>query len=370
METFINSRMTISEFIAAIFDKRKTAGVAAMAKLPSGNKAAYTLFTDKKSAENCIPFFPAMPVNAAKAVSKFTRQASPSKEVAMFLRPCELRALTELVKIKQAGLDNLLLISFDCGGVFPFQEISISDEEKLKSYVDAFKNGKNCEGIRPVCTACTKFVPKENQADIVISLIGRKPHDPLVMSFPTEKGKNTAKALGIDLSDKTDTCSVGPSPAVESLFKERDEKEKKLKEKIKTGFTDTDGLVSMFDRCISCHACSYVCPICYCKNCYFDSQTFEYFSESYFIRMGEKGALRLPVDKTLFHVGRLSHMGLSCVACGMCEDACPVNIPVSQIFKTIGSEAQAVFDYIPGKDLNEALPLLTYSESELETFED
>ncbi len=369
MVTFINSHMTISEFIAALFDKGKIAGLAATAKLPSGDKAAYTLFTDKESAKNnCIPFFPSMPVNGAKAVSKFTKQESCSKEVAVFLRPCELRALTELVKIRQANIDNLLLISFDCGGVFPFKDINLSDEEKLKSYRNAVEKGENCEGIRPVCSACTRFLPEKsviNQADIIISLIGRKFDDSLALAFPSDKGKETAKALGIDLSGE-----VKPSPLAAELTGKREKEEKALKEKTKKELSDTAGLISTFDRCISCHACSYVCPICYCKNCYFDSQTFEYFSESYFIRMGEKGALRLPVDRTLFHIGRLSHMSMSCVACGMCEDVCPVNIPVSRIFKTVGSETQSLFNYIPGKDPDEPLPLLTYSENELEAFED
>ncbi len=363
MQTLIDSRMTMPDFIAALFDKLDLAGVAAMTKLPSGEKAAYTLLTDKDDIEDCVPYFPAMPANAARAVSKFTRQAPPSKQVAVFLRPCELRALTELVKIKQAAVDNLLIIGFDCAGVFPFSKIRLSDELKLKEYREAVAKGKNCEGIRPVCSACTRFVPEG--ADIAISFIGRNLDEPLVLSFPSEKGKEAAKTLGLDSSSK-----VEASPAVDSLAEERGGAEKKLTEKIEEALSGTDGLISVFDKCISCHACSHVCPICYCKNCYFESQTFEYFPESYFTRMREKGALRLPVDRVLFHLGRLSHMGLSCVACGMCEDACPVNIPVSQIFKTAGAKAQALFGYIPGKNRDEPLPLLTFSERELEEFED
>jgi len=86
--------------------------------------------------------------------------------------------------------------------------------------------------------------------------------------------------------------------------------------------------------------------------------------------MTAKGALRMPVDRILFHLGRLSHMGVSCVACGMCEDVCPVDIPVSRIFKTAGSKAQALFDYIPGENSDDLLPLLAYAEQELEGFED
>ena len=363
METMIDSRMIMTDFLAALFDKLDVAAVAAMSKLPSGEKAAYTLFTDKSGLKECVPFFPAMPANAARAISKLTREEAPSKTVAVFLRPCELRALTELIKIKQASLDNLLIISYDCSGVFPFQKINLSDETKLNAYQDAVSTGKNSEGIRPVCAACTRFTPRG--ADIAISIIGRSADQPLVLSFPSEKGQTAAKQLGLDVSK-----TVEASPAVESLARERKTAEEALTEQVNESLSGAQGLVNIFDRCISCHACSYVCPICYCKNCYFDSQTFEYFPESYFTRMTAKGTLRMPVDRVLFHLGRLSHMGISCVACGMCEDVCPVNIPVSQIFKTAGSKAQAVFDYIPGENSDDPLPLLAYAENELEEFED
>ncbi len=363
METFIDSHMTIPDFIAALFDEYKIAGVAAMAELPSGRNAAYTLFTDKEDAKKCIPFFPVMPVNAAKAVSKFTGQKSPSEIIAVFLRPCELRALIELVKIKQASLDNLLIISFHCNGVFPFQDIDLPDKKKLDIYKTAAKEGKSCDGLRPVCSACTRFVPEGS--DISISTAGQNSHESLVISFNSERGKDAAKALGLDLSDHSDLL-----PALELMGGERIRAEKELTKKIEKNLADTEGLISIFDRCISCHACSHACPICYCKNCYFESQTFEYFPESYFTRMEEKKALRLPVDRILFHLGRLSHMGLSCAGCGMCEDVCPMNIPVSQIFKTAGAKAQSVFHYTPGKDPDTPLPLLTYMENEFEEFED
>lgn len=154
------------------------------------------------------------------------------------------------------------------------------------------------------------------------------------------------------------------------MASQRQAAEAALKAEAASLLVDAAGLVNVFDRCIACHACSAACPICYCKNCYFDSQTFEYFPESYFTRMAAKGALRLPVDRILFHLGRLSHMGASCVACGMCEDVCPVQIPVSRIFKTVGSRVQDLFGYTPGEDPDAPMPLTTYAEKELEDFAD
>jgi formate dehydrogenase subunit beta len=63
-------------------------------------------------------------------------------------------------------------------------------------------------------------------------------------------------------------------------------------------------------------------------------------------------------------------MGSSCVACGMCSDVCPVDIPVSEIFKAGGESIQGVFNYQPGQNLDAPLPLVTYQEKELHEMED
>jgi len=57
-------------------------------------------------------------------------------------------------------------------------------------------------------------------------------------------------------------------------------------------------------------------------------------------------------------------MSLSCVSCGACEDACPVSIPVAQIFTMVGDQTQEYFDYAAGRDRAEPLPLQGFEEQE------
>ena len=57
-------------------------------------------------------------------------------------------------------------------------------------------------------------------------------------------------------------------------------------------------------------------------------------------------------------------MALSCVSCGACEDACPMDIPVSQIFSLAADKSQAMMGYTPGQNRNEMLPLVTYEMDE------
>ena len=42
---------------------------------------------------------------------------------------------------------------------------------------------------------------------------------------------------------------------------------------------------------------------------------------------------------------------------GMGTDACPVEIPVGTVFRAVGEKAQALFDYHPGRSLEEAAPV-------------
>jgi len=63
-------------------------------------------------------------------------------------------------------------------------------------------------------------------------------------------------------------------------------------------------------------------------------------------------------------------MSVSCVSCGSCEDACPMSIPVAQIFSMTADETQGIFDYVAGRNIDEPIPLKTYEEDELHEVED
>ena len=73
----------------------------------------------------------------------------------------------------------------------------------------------------------------------------------------------------------------------------------------------------------------------------------------------------MPTDSLLFHLTRLNHMVMSCVGCGLCQEACPNDIPLFPIFRLVGEQVQRSFDYVPGRSLEEELPLSVFRENEL-----
>ena len=123
-------------------------------------------------------------------------------------------------------------------------------------------------------------------------------------------------------------------------------------------------MIDIFGKCIGCHGCNAVCPICYCTLCDFDSFNYDYNTPILEKELEEKGALRLPPDTMFFHLGRLSHMSFSCVGCGMCSDVCPASIPVAAVFKKTGEETAGIFDFVAGRRIDEDIPVMIYKEEE------
>jgi len=125
-------------------------------------------------------------------------------------------------------------------------------------------------------------------------------------------------------------------------------------------------LAAIFGPCIKCHNCKTVCPVCYCRECFFDSPTFDLEADKYLGLAEKRGAMRMPSDTLLFHLTRMTHMGTSCVGCGACEEACPSNIPLLKVFQLIGDSVQKLFSYVPGRSLEDELPPTVFREDELE----
>ncbi len=327
-----------------------------------------TLVCESKNLEKVNPLAPVLPVNSARFISKLTIKDMPGespgggKKIAVLLRPCEIRALIELVKLKQAKIDDLLIVGIDCFGTYSVNDFVFKSKESPKQtatddFIKKIQANKKIDEIRYACQVCENFTPLN--ADIAINLIGTNWNKKIILSAGTEKGKKVFEELKL-----TDT------PEDKKIQKEvEQEKDKRRKLKEKTEKEALNFFQTISSLCINCQNCRSVCPICYCKQCVFEGQIFESNKEKYIYGAKRKGLLKMPTDMILFHMTRLSHVLTSCVGCGLCEEACPNNIPLGRIYTRLSTEVQKIFEYVSGRSIEDELPLSAFKEDELQSFE-
>jgi formate dehydrogenase subunit beta len=331
-------------------------------RAPGTDSFSYSLVREEAFLKNAYPLPPVMSVQGAKAVSSLTGHGKGKKKIAAIVRPCEARATAELFKLGQVDLENIFLISIDCPGALPLADW-VNDSNKAEEAFAEILKGKLSESLRPICQICDKF-SATGAEDLHIGTLGAK-NGGIFLIPRSPKGEGILDCLG--LSTEAD-ISVWEQ-TVNSLTEKRKEKRRKFMEEFKSKATGLDNLLNTFSQCINCHNCMRVCPICYCRQCFFDSDNMKFACEDYLNRAEMAGGLRLPPETLLFHIGRMLHMSLSCVSCGACEDACPTAIPVAQVFSLVGNKNQEEFDYVPGRSRDEPLPLRVYEEKEFEEVE-
>ncbi|MGQ9546799.1 MAG: hypothetical protein ACUVTR_06570 [Dehalococcoidia bacterium] len=326
-------------------------------RVPAGDSFAYFLIREEGFLGRSYPLPPIMPVQGARVISSITRRGKGRKRIAAIVRPCEARATIELAKLGQVDLENIILITIDCPGVMPLSSY-FEDAKKGDEIFGRASQDWQDEPMRTVCRICDNF-SATGAEDLHIGTLGTRSGSVLVIPN-SSKGEDILNKLGI--SEGEDIS--GWEAKVNQLTEERKGKRKQANDALRADVAGIDRLVEAFSACINCHNCMRVCPICYCRQCHFDSDNMKFGFEDYLTRAEARGGLLLPTDTLLFHIGRMLHMSLSCVSCGMCEDACPMAIPVSQVFTLVGDRNQETFDYVPGKSIDEPLPLRTFQEEE------
>jgi len=350
---------SVNDMLKELLKSGKVDALLVPQEVPS-KKAVFPILISNPEQLHADVFAPVLPSSTAKMISKITRFQPAQKPIGVVMRACQIRAVIELVKLNQASLENIILIGVDCLGTFPMNTYADFPEKKTPTQfiLDAFvAKSKDAEKhLRSACAVCKDPVP--TNADVVIGLFGMDVSKELLVEAQTDAGKKLLDGLKLDSKEVK-----GRENAVKAI---REDKTKMRNEfiKEKSSLKGIAALSEFFDKCVNCHNCMKVCPICYCKECLFDSSVFD--AEAYkFLRKAEiKGLFKMPNDSILFHLGRMNHMILSCVECGLCEQACPMNIPLMDVFIPTAENAQKEFDYHPGENPDEKVPMVVYREDE------
>jgi formate dehydrogenase subunit beta len=291
-----------------------------------------------------------MEINAARLVPGLLA-SHPDAKIGALLRPCEMRALTEMTKRASLKLDNLLTISVDCLGTLPADEYQwrlermgknlpareinpaeTSDELAREALNFARQGGIVPYRYRSACQVCTS--PAAKQAMININILGLpiRQHMLVVVNDPSIEQRLHIKTF-VDEKANEDLILQH-----ERLLSKMSERHQRTMERVNEGLgellpADVDALIKQLESCGDCQNCMNVCPIC---------------------------SVDRPVRSSDGHYDRSDVMRwlVSCAGCGMCEQSCPNHLPISAFFAHIRQQLDQEWEYIPGRSLNDPLPLI------------
>ena len=355
----------LRDFLQGILKNGSVSALFVPRALPSGGMVVPTLITDPEDTGGVNPLAPVMPLNAATELAKLTRTLS-GRTIAAVLRPCEVRAYIELVKLNQGARGNCVLITADCFGTLAAGDYAdrIRTAETPENFSNVFVSdairNKDDLPLRKACTICN--YPEALPADIHVRIAGSPDHGAIYLEGLTGTGREILGTSGFEEASLPDTfLSV-----LGELREARSSRRTELLAEVAGANSDLSTLMATLERCINCKNCRDVCPVCYCRECVFDTPLFEHDSELYMSWAERKSSIRMPSETLFFHLTRMNHMGVLCVGCGMCTEACPNDVPVADLFQLAGERVQKIFDYIPGKDPDEEIPLTVFREEELE----
>lgn len=362
------------DMLAALLRSKTVDGVLAPMETHDARSVQPALIVDPDRLRGVNPFLPLLPVHSARMVSLLTerggaatdQQAPPSRKIAAVMRPCELRATIELAKLNQVRISQLILIDVDCVGTIEGRDakgLSLEPQVWSARVLEAARAGSpdSPEGLtyRSACSICE--TPSAWNADICIHTLG-VPADRGLLIEVREVG--LLQSLGL-----LEGADAAPYLAAVQVFQQtrhsrREEALDRVDAQLRPREGGTPGLVELFETCQQCHNCTVACPICYCKECLFRTETLTHEPRTFFGWASRKGAARLPGDTVAFQLTRMSHVSTSCVGCGLCTSACPADLPVDSVFQAVARRTQGLFDYVPGRSLDDPLPPATFNRSE------
>ncbi len=247
------------------------------------------------------------------------------QKVGIMVKGCDARSLVELLKLNQIQRENVYIIGLACPGMFDAEKVatqrppaSITGISVLGEHVSIFSGAE--------MVACTR--------------------DELLVDKCKSCAQPTPQLYDELLGHATDPVAVDPDTAYADV--------------LALEAQDAAGRLAYWNeqlsKCTLCYACQTVCPMCFCKDC---SVTLA--------RNNPKRKKRSRETVFAFHLMRAYHMVGRCTSCYECERVCPVDIPLSTIFKKVEKDCHELFDYTAGSEIDAVPPLSTFGDRDHES---
>ncbi|THB70267.1 MAG: formate dehydrogenase [Desulfovibrio sp.] len=360
----------VQDFLGKLLADQEIAGIFTPRQLEAKGTVMPALITSADKLATADPLAPSFPLNSARQVAQLTRGDLDGGLVAV-MRPCEIRAFVELIKLNQGSLHNLVLVGVDCYGAYDnqgYRRVMENNGDSLglegsnsfikKAAAGEIGAGNGVPGLARACLACEH--PVSPVADLTIGLMGADLGSQIFIEASTPKGEGLLSRLEL----KDAAPGDARDKAIEALVAKRKAYRDAMFEETAEATATPEKLADYLAGCINCYNCRVACPVCYCRECVFVTDVFSHEPWQYMGWARKKGALRMPTDTMLYHLTRLAHMSTACIGCGQCSNACPNDIPVMELFRLGAHRTQEAFEYEAGRSPEEAPPLSVFQEKE------
>lgn len=309
-----------------------------------------------------LPFsqFSAYYLSGVNSVPKYLQQnLKNSGKIAIVAKPCDVRAIVELVKRSQINLEDLVILGEECHGKISTKKVKeILEEEQVDTskvanerlnynkysiIVDGenrnYKLGEKLD-LEESCKRCAERQP--SVSDISFQVIEEDDKTKTLIHINSEKGlkllESASGKLNIEGANEEILNRRNRNLDLTSLRAER-YKSKQFKKfdknSEKEGYTHFRNLL---ENCRKCGMCIRACPICVCVDCSVIKK-------------------RKEIDPIFYTLLRMGHMGDSCINCGKCDTVCNFLEPgPSIIFHRVSELSKKALNYEPGKDVTETPP--------------